>query len=391
VNVLVTGVGRYLGAHLAVRLAAHPRVGRVTGVDTMPPAGDLAKLLAHRVDVVTGDLRGIVSAVTEGEVEAVAHMGVISSPGRGGRPAMKEHNIIGTMQLLAACQAAPGLRKVVVRSSTAAYGASFRDPAVFTESTPPTLMPRGGFAKDIIEVEGYVRGFARRRPDVVTTVLRLAPFVGPDADTTLTRFFGLPAVPTVFGRDPRLQFIHVDDALEVLVRSVVENHRGTYNVAGPGVITLSQAVRRSGRVAIPVAEPGMSAFAAFVKASGIGDFNLDQLDLFVHGRVVDTSRLVEEFGFRPRSTEDAFADLVRGRGLRRAGLVSTAAGGGGGGGGEGVGRHPGRAGRRVATTGGEPWLIHWPRSRAARPATAAVQAARSQDGLTTNVAPGKLA
>ena len=34
----------------------------------------------------------------------------------------------------------------------------------------------------------------------------------------------------------------------------------------------------------------MSAFAAFVKASGIGDFNLDQLDLFVHGRVVDTSR-----------------------------------------------------------------------------------------------------
>ena len=46
---------------------------------------------------------------------------------------MKEHNIIGTMQLLAACQQAPGLRKLVVRSSTAAYGASFRDPAVFTE------------------------------------------------------------------------------------------------------------------------------------------------------------------------------------------------------------------------------------------------------------------
>jgi len=295
----------------------------VIGVDTVPPSAALAELLAGRVEVVIADLRGVVSAVTQGGVEAVAHMGVISSPGRGGRPAMKEQNIIGTMQLLAACQAAPTLRKLVVRSSTAAYGASFRDPAVFTESTPPTLMPRGGFAKDIIEVEGYVRGFTRRRADVITTVLRLAPFVGPDADTTLTRYFALPVVPTVFGRDPRLQFIHIDDALEVLVRAVVENHRGTYNVAGPGVIMLSQAIRRAGRIGIPVVEPGMSAFAAFAKASGIGGFNLDQLDLFVHGRVVDTSRLIEEFGFQPRSTEDAFADLVQGRGLRRPGGFAT--------------------------------------------------------------------
>jgi UDP-glucose 4-epimerase len=322
VNVLVTGVGRYLGAHLAIRLADHPRVGRVVGVDTVAPTPDLDTLLAGRVEVRTGDLRAIIGAAAEADVDAVAHMGVMSTPGRGGRPAMKEHNIIGTMQLLAACQAAPGLRKLVVRSSTAAYGASFRDPAIFTESTPPTLMPRGGFAKDIIEIEGYVRGFTRRRPDITTTVLRLAPFVGPDADTTLTRFFALPAVPTVFGRDPRLQFIHVDDALEILVRSVVENHRGTYNVAGPGVITLSQAVRRAGRVSVPVVEPGMSAFAAFAKASGIGDFSLDQLDLFVHGRVVDTSRLVEEYGYQPRSTEEAFADLVRGRGLTRPGAFA---------------------------------------------------------------------
>jgi UDP-glucose 4-epimerase len=227
------------------------------------------------------------------------------------------------MQLLAAGQAAPGLRKLVVRSSTAAYGASFRDPAVFTESTTPTLMPRGGFAKDVIEIEGYVRGFSRRRPDVRTTVLRMSPFVGPNADTTLTRYFALPVVPTVLGRDPRLQFIHVEDALEVLTRSVVEDHPGTYNVAGPGVIVLSQAIRRAGRVALPVIEPGMSALAAFVKASGVGDFNLDQLDLFVHGRVVDTTRLEAEFGFRPRSTEEAFEALIQGRGLHRPGSFAA--------------------------------------------------------------------
>jgi UDP-glucose 4-epimerase len=323
VNVLVTGVSRYLGANLAAQLAEHPRVTHVMGVDTSPPSDAVAALMGDRVEVITTDLRGLIGAVTEGDVDAVAHMGVLSSSGRGGRQAMKEYNIIGTMQLLAACQATPGLRKLVVRSSTAAYGASFRDPAVFTESTPPTLVPRGGFAKDVIEIEGYVRGFTRRRPDVLTTVLRLAPFVGPDADTTLTRYFALPVVPTVLGRDPRLQFIHVDDALEVLVRSVVEDHKGTFNVAGPGVMVLSQAIRRAGRLGLPVVEPGMSALAAFVKASGVGDFNLDQLDLFVHGRVVDTTRLVEEFGFQPRSTEEAFEALIQGRGLHRPGSFAA--------------------------------------------------------------------
>jgi UDP-glucose 4-epimerase len=318
-NVLVTGVSRYLGAHLAARLVDDPRVTQVIGVDSSLPKGVLAELLDERVEIVTGDIRTAVGLIGSADIATVVHMGVLSSPGTGGRPVMKEHNIIGTMQLLAACQAAPDVRKFVVRSSTAAYGASFRDPAVFTESTAPTLMPRGGFAKDIIEIEGYVRGFARRRPDVTTTVLRLAPFVGPDADTTLTRYFTLPVVPTVFGRDPRLQFIHVDDALEILVRAVVESHKGTFNVAGPGVLTLSQALRRAGRVGLPVIEPGMSAFAAFVKASGIGDFGLDQLDLFVHGRVVDITRLITTFGFSPRSTEEAFDDFIRGRHLHRIG------------------------------------------------------------------------
>jgi UDP-glucose 4-epimerase len=335
VKVLVTGASRYVGAHLAARLAAHPRVDRVTGFDTVAPSGRLRDLLAeHDIPVSVGEVRGVVAAVTGGEVDAVAHMGVVSTPGSGGRPAMKEQNIIGTMQLLAACQATPLVRKLVVRSSTAAYGASFRDPAIFTETTPPTLLPRGGFAKDVIEIEGYVRGFTRRRPDVTTTVLRLAPFVGSDADTTLTRYFALPVVPTVLGRDPRLQFIHTDDALELLVRSVVENHRGTYNVAGDGVLVLSQAIRRAGRAAVPVVEPGMSVLRSLaaaglavarssrshllesaIKASGVGELTHDQIDLFVHGRVVDTRALVEEFGFRPRSTQEAFADFVDGRGL----------------------------------------------------------------------------
>ncbi|HET6212609.1 MAG TPA: NAD-dependent epimerase/dehydratase family protein [Micromonosporaceae bacterium] len=322
-TVVVTGVGRFLGANVAARLAADPGVGRVIGVDHAPAPDDLEEALDRTpsghasVVVVHADLRTseIADVIADAKADAVVHLAVVTSPDGypGGRAGMKEQNVIGTMQVLAACQQAPSVRKVVIRSSTAAYGASFRDPAIFTEDTEPREVPRGGFARDILDIEGYVRGFRRRRPDVAATVLRFVPFVGGRVNTRLTRYFAQPAVPTVIGRDPRLQFLHIDDAIEVLYRSITEDHPGTFNVAGPGVLLLSQAIRRAGRLAVPVLEFGMSGAAALAKRVNILGLSLDQVDLFVHGRVVDISRLIKEYGYTPRSTADAFVDFVQAR------------------------------------------------------------------------------
>jgi UDP-glucose 4-epimerase len=310
--VVVTGVSRFVGAHVAARLAADPQVTHVIGVDAVAPAPDLAHLLGD-VELIQADLTELTTTLDHSDAQAVVHLGVVTAPdpATGGRSGMKEQNIIGTMQLLAACQRAPRLRKLVVRSSAAAYGASFRDPAVFTEETEPREVPRGGFARDILDIESYVRGFRRRCPKVTATVLRFVPLIGSTADTTLTRYFAQPVVPTVLGRDPRLQFVHVDDALDILHRSVVEDHPGTYNVAGPGVLTLSQAIRRAGRIALPVAEPGLSATATLTRSLRRQGLGLDQVDLFVHGRVVDTTRLTKEFGATLRTTPEAFDDFLR--------------------------------------------------------------------------------
>jgi UDP-glucose 4-epimerase len=309
--VVVTGVSRFLGARVASRLAADPRIERVIGLDPHAPPPALSGLLAD-VELIRADARAASGAIADLGAEAVVHLAVTSAPdpSAGGRAAMKEQNVIGTMQLLAAAQASGPLRKLVVRSSTAAYGASFKDPAVFTEDTEPRAVPRGSFARDILDIEGYVRGFRRRRPHASATVLRFAPFISGSADTTLTRYFAQPLVPTVLGRDARLQFVHVDDALEILHRSVVEDHPGTFNVAGAGVLMLSQAVRRAGRISVPLPEGTLSSVAAAARNIGVGQIGLDQIDLFVHGRVVDTTRLIKEFGFTPRTTEAAFEEFT---------------------------------------------------------------------------------
>jgi UDP-glucose 4-epimerase len=307
-TVLVTGVSRHIGARLAGVLAADPDISRVIGVDTVPPPSrtrdggvQLGRTEFVRVDLRSPDIAEVIAAA---DIDTVVHMSLVSAPSRStGRAAMKEHNVIGTMQLLGACQRSATVRRLVVRSTTAVYGSSPRDPAVFTEDLEPHDSPAHGYAKDAVEVEGYVRGFARRRPDVTVSLLRFANFMGPGVDSPLTRYFTSPVLPTVLGFDPRLQFVHEDDAVEVLRRMATEDHPGTYNVAGAGVLLLSQCVRRAGRPALPMPSPAFQLLGNVMRGAGLVEYSPEQLRLMRHGRAVDTSALEAELGWRPpRST-----------------------------------------------------------------------------------------
>ncbi|HVQ93228.1 MAG TPA: NAD-dependent epimerase/dehydratase family protein [Mycobacteriales bacterium] len=317
--VLVTGVSRNLGSRFAARLAADPSIDRVIGVDTLPPGPELAALLG-RTEFVRADIRNplIGKVIAAAGVDTVVHLSITATPHRaGGRVAMKEMNVIGTMQLLAGCQKAASVRRLVVKSTTAVYGSSSRDPALFTEEMEPKGLPRSGYAKDAVEVEGYVRGFGRRRPDVALTVLRFTNFVGPRIDSPLVRYFGLPVVPTVLGYDPRLQLLHEDDALEVLRLAAVEDLPGTVNVGGSGVLLLSQAIRRAGRVSVPVPGPAVAAVGRLIRRTGLVDYSPEQMRFLNFGRVVDTTRLRKEFGYTPRyTTVEAFDDFIRARQVR---------------------------------------------------------------------------
>ena len=165
----------------------------------------------------TSATRVVAKVIAGAKVDTVVHMNVLATPlDAGGRAPQKEINVIGTMQLLAACQKSATVERLVVKSSTTVYGASPRDPAMFTEDMAPKELPRSGYAKDSVEVEAYVRGFSRRRPDVAVTTLRFANFIGPTVRTPLTEYFTLPFLPVVLGHDARLQFVHEDDGLAAL-------------------------------------------------------------------------------------------------------------------------------------------------------------------------------
>ncbi len=304
--VLVTGVSRFLGGLLARRLAAEPGIERVVGVDVIPPPHDIGD-----VEFVRADIRNpMISRVIESAgVDTVVHMNVIATPTFvGGRTPQKEINVIGTMQLLAACQKSRTVERLVVKSSAAVYGSTPADPAMFTEDMGARRSPSGGFGKDSIEVEGYVRGFARRRPDTEILMLRFANVIGPRIRTAITDYFSLPVLPVPLGYDARMQFVHEDDAIDALVLAGAGSTTGVVNVAGDGVITVLQAAALARRPVLPMPLQSAGVVGGMARRLGLADFSPDQMSFLAFGRGLDTTRMRAQLGFEPAHTSrDAFA------------------------------------------------------------------------------------
>ncbi len=308
--VLMTGVSRYLGGLYARHLSEDPSIERILAVDVVPPPHPIG-----RAEFVRADIRNpmIGRIIAQAGVDTVVHMNVIATPkDTGGRATQKEINVIGTMQLLAACQKADSVRRLVVKSTAGVYGSSARDPGLFTEDMSPKVMPRTGWGKDSVEVEGYVRGFSRRRPDVEISLLRFANIVGYGIHTALTDYFSLPVIPVPLGYDSRFQLVHELDATEAMVRATTGPPVGIVNVAGDGYVTLLQCAALLRRPIVPIPLRAAGPVGGLIKQTGMAQLSADQIAFVTFGRSIDTTRMRTVLGLEPAyTTREAFDDFGR--------------------------------------------------------------------------------
>ncbi len=306
-RVLITGISRFLGGMLAKRLEADPEIDTVIGVDLKPPLMDF-----ERVEVVRADIRNplFVRVLQATKADTVVHCNVVYDELEMGRGAMKDVNVIGSMQLLAACQKSETLKRVIVKSSTEIYGTEPSSPAFFTEDMG-SLVPKTGYHRDVLEVEQYARDFGRRRPDITLTVLRYATMLGNTVNNPMSQYLGQPIVPSILGYDPRITFIHEDDAVDVLVRAVENDVAGIFNVAADDAVYLSQAIRLAGKIQAPILPPPPGLASQILKSLPFVHVPPHLVRYLAYGRAVDNSRLKSVFGFEPRySVLDCINDFA---------------------------------------------------------------------------------
>lgn len=308
-RVLITGVSDRLGSDLALRLSDTPGIGALYGLDVRDPSRPLG-----RAEFVHADTRHSVLAklIRELDVQVVVHCAVVTHQLESLR-SMHETNVIGTMNVLAACsgEGSP-VEHVVLKSSTAVYGVDPTGPSFLTEGMASSrTRPRGPLQADLMELEQLALEFSLRNPGRSLTALRLADIVDRRSDSPLARYLRLPLVPTALGFDPRVQFLHGDDAVEALLRAALGRRRGVYNVAAPGVLLLSQAIRLAGGRPVPALAAifGPVQRLAISAATGV-PLTPRLLALITHGQAIDCSLLLHEFGWEPaRHNRDLLVEL----------------------------------------------------------------------------------
>ena len=318
-RVVITGISSHWGAELARRLERDPEISYLAGIDTRPPPPEL-----ERTDFIEADIRSpVISRLLPSTgADTVVHCGILWYP-EPGRPSrvLHEINVIGTLQLLAACERTESLRAVVVRGSAAIYGCEGAGPAFFGEQMAREQPLRTRFQRDTSELEEYFDNFARRHPELHCTMLRYQPEIGPGLDSPLVRYLMLPVVPVQLGFDPRLQLLHAEDATGALVAAVRNPVRGPLNVAPGGAISLSRALRILRRPTVPIPAPLFEpALRRLGDRLGAGGLLGDGVRLLRFGRGVDNTRLREELGFEPRfDAAGAIRDLATKAAGRRVG------------------------------------------------------------------------
>ena len=298
-RVLITGLSTYWGGRLAEALEGSDELETIIGVDSRDPTRELERTEFVRVGTQHSLLRRIVEAA---EIDTVVDTRLIVDSVATSAARAHENNVIGTMNILAACGGPnSSVRKLVFKSSAHYYGCHQDDPAFFTEDMERPHPPRTPLERDILEAEAAVADFAEKNPDVSVTILRFANVLGSSVQTSHTALFDLPAVAMVLGFDPRYQFVHEDDVVGALEHVLNQSLPGVFNVAADGVLALTEVIDLLGKRIAPVLPPwGTGLAAAALRRAGVV-ISPEMLTQLRFGRGLD-NRLLKATGFRYRYT-----------------------------------------------------------------------------------------
>src|SRR3954470_4480311 len=318
-RILITGVSNHWGGRLAQVLEADPDNEAIIAVSPEHPSCALERTEYVRVGTQHALLRRIVHAA---RIDTVVDTRLIVDSTTASPRVAHEMNVLGTMNVLAACGGPDSpVTKVVFKSSAHYYGCERDDPGFFTEDMRRPHPPRTRIESDLVEADDAVQEFAARNAKASVTTLRFCNTLGPDVRTSHTALLSLPAVPGILGFNPRYQFIHEDDMVGALHHAVVTDMPGIHNVAPDGVLALSEIASLLGKPYAPILPPwGTGAATALTNRIGVRIPEAVRRQLR-YGRGLDNRKLKQagyRFQLTTRETVQAFAAALRLKPLRES-------------------------------------------------------------------------
>lgn len=292
-KVLVTGSSGWLGRHLVPLL--HGAGHCVVGIDVAP---------GRHTDVIASvsDRAAVAAVFATHGLDAVIHAGALHKPdvARFAAQAFVDVNVTGTLNLLEAAAARPGVRFVFTSTTSLMISQAIRDEratqAVWLDEDAGPLEPRNVYGVTKLAAEGLCRLHHLER-GLPVVVLRTARFF-PEEDDTLVDLTG----PNLKANELMHRRATVRDVARAHLAALEQAPRvgfGLYLVAAPTPFEPEDAAALQSDAAFVIRRRFPEAEALYARAGW-------RLPRSI-GRVYDGRRIARELDFR---YETEFANVL---------------------------------------------------------------------------------
>jgi nucleoside-diphosphate-sugar epimerase len=319
--VAVTGPTGEIGLSAVDALERDPAVERIIGMARRPfdpAAHGWTKSSYRRGDIVD---RAAVDEVVA-DVDVVIHLAFIIM---GSREESARINLAGTRNVFEATVAAPRPKRLVYTSSVAAYGYHSDNPIPLTEDVPARGSPEHYYSEQKAACEAALAEVTGGS-SLEVFVLRPCIVAGPKAPALADAmpWNQLPGPIRAIGQalpvfklpfpDPGtpVQLVHHDDvaAAIALAATTTTAPPGAYNIAGDGVITVSDMVTALGGRPFRVPHVAATVASALIARLPFVPTPLEWLHVGRGSVVMDIGKARTALGWHPEYTSAETLDAL---------------------------------------------------------------------------------
>lgn len=301
-SVLVTGANGYIGGLTIQSLAQHRHeLGAIVACDIRPvPPGQQRE----GVQYVTGDIRApeMADIMAQYQINTVVHLASIVTPGKqSNREFEYSVDVLGTQNILEACLKT-GVTQIIVTSSGAAYGYYPDNPNWLTEADPLRGNEEFAYSHHKRLVEEMLAQYRQNHPELSQLILRPGTILGTNVRNQITQLFEKKYVIGIQGSEAPFVFIWDQDVVNIIVKGILEDKAGIYNLAGDGTLSMRQIAQIMSKPFINM-PPGLLKMAlSLLKKLNLTQYGPEQINFIRYRPVLLNSKLKEKFGYTPTYT-----------------------------------------------------------------------------------------
>ncbi|MDH3653038.1 MAG: SDR family oxidoreductase [Myxococcales bacterium] len=314
--VLVTGAAGYVGRLCIAALAKRRNeVSALVALDwtEVERSERVAGVVYEQGDICDPALE---ESFRKHGIDTVVHLASIVRVPKGAPEDLAYRvDVLGTQNILEACEAAKATR-LIVTSSGAAYGYHPDNPDWLDENDPLRGNDEFEYSKHKRIVEDMLARWREERPELRQIVFRPGTVVGPDVHSPVTDLFEKPVILGIVGSDSPFVFIWDQDLVACLVDAVFSDKVGVYNQAGDGALTPREIAKMLNKPYVQLPASLVKTILWALKRVGLTENGPERVNFLRYRPVLSNRRLKEEYGYTPKlSSREAFELYARARGL----------------------------------------------------------------------------